>query len=309
MLENPMDILNKFPVRKNRKQKTAFIQLVCGYLEELGYICCVEKGSGGSRNVVAGDPASAKHLITAHYDSCAGLVIPTFITPCNLFMLLAYNILLAVVIFLPAILFSVAVVAITNIPGVGNHVFLFAMLATVLLVHFSPIGRYNAYDNASGVVTLLEIAKSMPKSHRNKVCFILFDMGEVDFIGSASYRDAHKTEINNQLVWNLDCVGEGDEIVFFPSRKVIKDAPKMEILCRCETQLATKSVFIQSTGFRYYPSDYMNFPYGVGIAALKRGKYGLYLGKIPTKKATSIDETNVNILRAAIVSAISCQGV
>ena len=53
----------------------------------------------------------------------------------------------------------------------------------------------------------------------------------------------------------------------------------------------------------------MNFPFAVGIAALKRGKIGLYLNKIHTRADTVLEETNVNILRAAIVSLICCGAV
>ena len=47
------------------------------------------------------------------------------------------------------------------------------------------------------------------------------------------------------------------------------------------------------------------FPYGVGICALKKSKFGLYLGRIHTKKDTVLEETNVNILRSALTSLIT----
>ena len=49
---------------------------------------------------------------------------------------------------------------------------------------------------------------------------------------------------------------------------------------------------------------------GVGAAALKKKKgLGLYMNRIHTKKDTILEETNVNILRAAIVSLITCGAV
>ena len=63
-------------------------------------------------------------------------------------------------------------------------------------------------------------------------------------------------------------------------------------------------------GFAYYPSDQKQFPYGVGIAAFRRSSWaGLYCSRIHTKKDTVLEETNVNILRAAIVSLITCSAV
>ena len=37
MIENPMDVLNAFPVRKNKKQKQSFRDAVQSYGEGLGY--------------------------------------------------------------------------------------------------------------------------------------------------------------------------------------------------------------------------------------------------------------------------------
>ena len=51
-----------------------------------------------------------------------------------------------------------------------------------------------------------------------------------------------------------------------------------------------------------YPSDQANFPWGVGICALRKGKAGLYLSRIHTRRDTVLEETNVNILRAALTT-------
>ena len=309
MIDQPSDILKKYPIRKSRKQKKLFRDDVCKYLQDLGYECVIEKGSCGSRNIVAGSPETAEHLITAHYDTCAAMSFPNLITPCNFWAFLGYQLVLTLILFVPALLLALAAGMISSSTYLGDSVFFGTLLFTVYLLMYGPANKSNANDNTSGVVTLLEIAKSMPEAHRNQVCFVLFDLEEAGLIGSSSYRSVHKAESKNQLVWNLDCVGEGDEIVFFPSRKVVKDKDKMAFLRKCVTQLATKRISICEKGFRYYPSDQMNFPYGVGIAALKQGRFGLYLSKIHTKKDTTLDETNVNILRAAIVSAITCDGV
>ncbi len=309
MIINPTDILRLYPIRKSRKQKKIFRGDVCQYLQELGYECTVEKGSYGSRNVVVGDPENAQHLICAHYDTCARMPIPNLITPCNFWLFLAYQILLTLILLVPAFLLAFCVSLIPPIAEMKGLAFFAVLLLMVILISYGPANPHNANDNTSGVVTLLEIAKTLPENYRNRVCFVLFDMEEQGLVGSDSYRSSHKKDIKNQLVWNLDCVGEGDEILIFPSGKVKRDEGKMNCLLKCETKLATKSIRVCQKGFRFYPSDQMNFPYGVGIAALKRGKLGLYLDRIHTSSDTCLDETNVNILRAAIISAITCDGV
>ena len=227
MIEKPMDILQQFPIRRNKKQKEAFRAAVQSYLDKLGYSVAMEETSFGGINMVIGDSKIAKYLVTAHYE-------------------------------------------------------------------------------CSAVVTLLSIAESLPVIHREKVCFVLFDLEEFGLIGSASYRKAHKEETENQIVLNLDCVGDGDHIVFFPTKKLKKDKRKLNPLYTCCGQFGNKFVTIHERGFSSYPSDQNRFPYGVGIAALTKGKMGLQLSRIHTKKDTILEQTNVNILRSALVTYITC---
>ena len=125
-------------------------------------------------------------------------------------------------------------------------------------------------------------------------------------MGSSSYRKAHKKASDEQIVLNLDCVGEGDELVFFPTAKLSKKEGALAWLSKVYGNLGEKSISQRKKGFAYYPSDQRNFPYGVGICALKRSKWvGLYMDKIHTSRDKVLDETNVNILRAAITTLIA----
>ena len=87
-IHHPMDVAALFPVRKSGKQKQAFRAAVKEYLEGAGYSVSFEKGSCRSQNVIAGDPENAKYLVTAHYDTCARMLIPNLITPCNFWVFL-----------------------------------------------------------------------------------------------------------------------------------------------------------------------------------------------------------------------------
>lgn len=308
MISKPMDVPELFPVRKSSKQKKTFRDAVLSYTRTLGYDGNVERGSMGSRNVVIGDPEKAKYLITAHYDTCARMPFPNLITPCSFLLFLAYQIFMVIVIFGAAIICGVAVGLLMNdaeLAGIAAYLFVWLFL---ILMMVGPANKHNANDNTSGVVTLLEIAWSMPGKCRDQVCFILFDLEEAGLIGSASYRKKHKKASENQIVLNLDCVGDGDEILFFATKKLKKDEHKMALLRRCGWRGGEKSIAIREKGFAVYPSDQSNFPYGVGICALRRSRWaGLYLGRIHTRKDTILDVNNINILRAALVSMI-CGG-
>ena len=70
-------------------------------------------------------------------------------------------------------------------------------------------------------------------------------------------------------------------------------------------RMGSKKLQLRNKGFAFYPSDQAAFPLGVGIAAFHKAKgIGLWLGRIHTSRDTVLDMTNVNILRAAIISLI-----
>lgn len=305
MIETPLDVLEKYEIRKSKRQKTAFISAVTAYAQRHNYTVCVEKGSFGSRNIVIGDPESAKYLVTAHYDTPASIGLPNFITPCNLFVFILWQLLLLIPFFAAAFLAGWLVSLVTEDSLLIFWAAYIAYFGLLILLMVGPANRHTANDNTSGVVTVLEIMASMPENLRDRVCFVLFDLEEAGLVGSSSFRKKHKKTSVHQIILNLDCVGDGDEIVMFPSKKFIKNDQMMTNLCRCVGHYGDKSIAVKAKGFRYYPSDQAHFPYGVGIAAFNRGKViGLYCSRIHTNMDTILEETNVNILRAALTSVI-----
>lgn len=305
MLKNPYDILTAHPVRKNKTQKERFRQEVQDYLQTLGYSTNVESGSFGSKNLVIGDPDRAKYLVTAHYDTCARMFVPNLITPCNALLFILYQIFVCLLLIVPTLAVGALVGYLFHSFFVGYFLWMVLLWTGIALMLVGPANSSNVNDNTSGVVTVLEIAKSLPEHYRKDVCFVLFDLEEAGLIGSASYRKAHKKASESQMVLNLDCVGEGDEIYLFPTSKLKKNQKKLADLDKITGNFGKKTVTVRKQGFSIYPSDQAHFPYGVGICALNRGKLGLYLSKIHTPKDTVLDETNVNILRAAIITMIT----
>lgn len=302
---NPMDVLKLFPVRKSGKQKQSFRAWVQAYLEELGYAVSIESGSFHSKNVVAGDPERAKYLVTAHYDTCARMYVPNLITPCNLLTFLLYQIFICLLLIVPTLAAGWLVGYLADSFFAGYILWMVLLWSGIALMMIGPANPSNANDNTSGVVTLLEIAKSLPEKDRKNVCFVLFDLEEAGLIGSASHRKTYKKASDSQMVLNLDCVGDGNEILFFPAARLKKDKRRLAPLEKITGEFGKKSISVCSKGFSIYPSDQGHFPYGVGICALNRGRAGLYLSRIHTPKDTVLDETNVNILRAAIITLIS----
>ena len=310
MINQPMDILEHFPVRKTRIQKDAFLSAVASYFSSRGYDVAIEKGKLGVRNIVVGNPETARFLVTAHYGTPAALPFPNLITPCSVLPFLGYQILTTLIIFFIAFLPGLLLLPSGISTAVASRIWLLCLYAVLALMLVGPANKNNANDNTSGVVAVLEIARSMPENYRKDVCFVLFDLEEAGLLGSAAYRKAHKKQSDHQIVLNLDCIGDGNEIVLFPTKVMKADDAKMELIRTITGIWGNKSISIREKGFAYYPSDQKRFPYGVGIAAFRRNRWaGLYLSRIHTKKDTILEETNVNILRAAIVSLITCSAV
>lgn len=306
MIQNPMDVLKLFPIRKSKQQKEAFADAVIEYAQEQGYTACVEEKKKDVRNIVIGDLSSAKYMITAHYDTPASIGLPNFIVPNNPVLFVGIQLLL--VAFLVAFAVGVGFLAywICENDSISYLVGYFAYLILFLLMIKGPANRNNANDNTSGIVTLLEILSALPNDLRDSVCFVLFDMEEGGLIGSSIFRKTHKSVTENLVVLNLDCVGDGDIIQLTPVKKARKNPELLTTLAKVCGRVGNKELRLREKGFYGGSSDHKHFPLGVAIMSFhyKKG-IGLYCGRIHTWRDTVLDKTNVDVLRDALISLIA----
>lgn len=301
MTETTKEIFEKYQIRKTKKQKTAFIEYVKQIAENNGYEVNVEKGLFGAKNIVIGDPDNAKVLYTAHYDTCARLPFPNFITPKNFFVYLLYQLLIVLLFFIVAFLIgflsaltvyslpiseSVADAIISFLPTVAYFAFLYLLLA-------GPANKHTANDNTSGVTTVLDIMSELPQDQREKVAFVLFDLEETGLFGSSSFASKHKSVMKNTLVLNFDCVSDGDTILFALKRTTRKYADLLE-----EVFVSNSDVTVDVAKSAFYPSDNASFKGGIGVAALKKSKFfkTLYMDRIHTNKDVIYREENIRFL-------------
>ena len=303
-MNRAMDVLNEFPVRKSRKQKENFRQSVQTYGMQRGYDVAVEKGWLGSRNVVFGNPNTAKYVVTAHYDTCAQLPFPNLCTPTNFWAFLGWQLVLVVLLCIPMIVMGILLGTLLHLADISVVMYL-VLLLEVLLVTIGPANHHNANDNTSGVVTVLSLLEDLPQDLRNDVCFVLFDLEEAGLWGSMSYAKAHKKQVQNQLILNADCVGDGKTLLFIPTKKLKKQTVRMLQLETCLQNTDTMELQLRKKGFAIYPSDQANFPYALGIAAVRKARNGLlYLDKIHTRHDKILDENNIAVLRETLIRVI-----
>ena len=211
-------ILNEFQIRKSPVQKSSFRCWLSDKLTSHGYIVRVESGGSliKSSNVIVGNPETAKVVFTAHYDTCAVLPFPNFITPQNIILYLLYQILILVPIFILAIGAEILLLALWHdAPMWMALLIVYAVLGfCIWWMMAGPANKHTMNDNTSGVATLMEIALSLPAEKRNAVAFIFFDNEEKGLLGSTLFKKKHGVKTKNTPVINFDCVSDGDYIQF-----------------------------------------------------------------------------------------------
>ncbi|MDE7009976.1 MAG: Zn-dependent exopeptidase M28 [Oscillospiraceae bacterium] len=302
MTPQSQKIMSGFQVRKSKKQKEAFRVWLCGELEAAGYAPRVEEGFA-AKNVVVGGPDTAQVIFSAHYDTCAVLPVPNFITPRNMFFFVCYQLLLIIPLFLALAVMEGALLAVIVALRSPGLLLLMPFTSIALCAFFvwwildGKANRHTANDNTSGVITLLETALAMPEEDRGKVCFVFFDNEEKGLFGSAAFTKAHKKAKKETLNINFDCVSDGDFIQFFPGEPLKKDEETLRrIEAAFEGRGKKRTEVVRIFGF--YPSDNKAFKMGVGVCALKYKKIvGYYMDRIHTSKDTVLEEENIELLR------------
>ena len=145
MITNPMDVREVYPIRRSYKQKSAFIVAVTAYLQSLRYSVTVENGKQKSRNLVIGDPETARYLITAHYDTPATSLFPNLLLPTNRAVYYAYQAIVILGYMLIASLLCLPFSLVTqNVTALFVIWYIFYM-AMVFMMRFGPANRNNAH--------------------------------------------------------------------------------------------------------------------------------------------------------------------
>ena len=306
-------ILEKYQVRKSGKQKRDFRDYLKAVALNGGYEYKEEK-SMGACNVVIGNPDTAKVVYTAHYDTCAVLPFPNFITPKNFLIYLLYQFLIVFALFgaisiVSFLLIKAPMIFIKNEEIQYEIAWLIFPLWQILLwvsvfwmVGLGMANKHTANDNTSGVTTLIDIMNALPDEQKNNVAFVFFDLEEVGLVGSMRFKAKHRKSMKNKLLINFDCVSDGENMLFAIKRKAKKYLPYMEEAFKdtesVKVNLATRGVF--------YPSDQASFPCGVGVAAMKKTKLLgiMYMNRIHTPRDTVYREENIAYLTQGSVKLV-----
>lgn len=303
-------LLGEYEVRKTQAQKSAFIDWACAYARECGMEMTVEESGKlvRTRSLVAGDPDTAKILITAHYDTCARMPFPNFMTPMNWPLIILTQLALPILVFgvlggcagyLMGMLFSHFDLSPFASFLLTETVWLGFVGAVVYLMLSGPANPHTANDNTSGTALVLLAMRLL--GARDDVAYVLFDNEEKGLLGSSAFSKRHPSAKKNALVINYDCISDGQTLLYACAKKAARH--KMvramnEAMARLAPKYGRQAKSAVSPKV-FYPSDQMNFVHGTAFAALK-GKRVLYLDRIHTQNDTVFDDANLLLLMESL---------
>ena len=300
MTQLSREILEHYQIRKTKKQKEAFIRLMQAHFPSMQV---QEQGFPKCRNLVLGDPENAKVILGAHYDTCAQLPFPNFITPKRPLLSIGYSMLILIPVFCLLFLLNWILSLFLANPLLQYWITLAIYFVLLFALLGGPANKHTANDNTSGVITLLEIYEKLTEEQKQTVCLVFFDNEEQGLLGSAQFRKCYKKSIKETLMINFDCVSDGDTFLFGISKAANQ---KYHVaLSRAYASTAEKQVLLENLKKIYYPSDQAGFPMAVAVAALKfRKPFGYYMDRIHTKRDTVFQEENIAYLAEHTVAFI-----
>ena len=290
-------LLTLFPVRKSRQQKEDFREWAIQEFKSCGYRAKEEQygKTNGSINVVAGDPDRATVFLMAHYDTPSRMLFPNFVSPTNVLAHVLYHLISACLLLVLAFVVSFAVTYPINQPKATLPLFLILAIGLLLWTAFGPANRSNANGNSSGVAALLAIARAIPKDR--DLCFVLLDNSERNFLGARSFWRKHHDAADKCLFLNFDCVGDGEHMLFLPSKLCRWDGGLINALIDAFPEEADHRPHVLDKGLIYYPSDHRKFKFHVAVCACRRlAGIGYYISRLRTGRDTVLDEGNIDYL-------------
>ena len=290
-------IFDGYQVRKTKKQKDRFIQLMQSHFPQL---TVQEGGFPKCRNLIAGNVENASVILTAHYDTCAQLPFPNFIAPKNFLLTALYSVLIVAPL--------VIVIWLTNLfLDVYTDSFLLhysASLALYLLFMLVLLGgtpnKHTANDNTSGVIVLCELMETLSAQQKEKVAFVFFDHEETGLLGSSLFHKRFKKVMDDKLLINFDCVSDGDCILISASKAARNDHGDQ--LKDAFLPTDEKDFLFTRSERTYYPSDQVGFKKAVAVASMKHNRFwGYYMDRIHTARDTEFDTRNITLLCDSIL--------
>ena len=286
------EINDSFPIRRSDEEKASFFDYV---LTEIGGERVKKETIEKNNNIIIGNVSKASVVFTAHYDTPATSLMPNFMIPANRVIGTLIHIVYPLAMAIFSLLIAFGTAALFRLDDTATIIIYLALYFGIYFCSTRVFtNKNNKNDNTSGVATILTLASNLDSE---KVAYILFDNEEKGLLGSKAYNKKHKMRMENKLVINLDCVGNGDNMIFIAKDKAeANEEYKMlcEILAEKDDYFNIHHIpFKKSQG----NSDHKSFPCSVGVMAARKGKVVKFItGRIHTSRDTLADTKNIQFL-------------
>lgn len=294
-------LLTVHPVRKTGAQKKEFRQWLLRELKRAGWKAREETYGkwNGSVNVVAGDPEKAVLFLCAHYDTGSRMLVQNFVSPTNVPAHICYHLVAALALVAAAFILALTVSFPLNQPGLMLPLFLILAVAALWIAAYGPANRNNANGNSSGVLALLAAAKEAGFDRR--ACLIFLDNNERNLLGASAFKKKYAAKASQCLFINLDCVGDGEDLLLIPSKYSRWDAGLLEALEKAFPEGEEMRPHILTKGLQYYPSDNKKFKFHISVCACRYlAGLGYYIPHLRTKKDTELHENNISYIAKSL---------
>lgn len=316
-------IISSYMVRRTKRQKAAFCTYLTDQLAEKGYTVQDETQPYlmKNHNLIIGDVKTAEALVCAHYDTPAAMPFANHIWPASRVRSIGLAVLIGLIAFwagwiLMFILRGTIPLSLQPLVPV-----IFLLLVALILGAFCAFPNKNNYnDNTSGVVALLNVLDELGTK---RIAYVLFDNEEWGMLGSRGFLKAYGEDMQKKLLFNLDCVGEGDHILFMlPSS--LYQSPQKDTLEACMAKAANeqKKLYAIDLQQAFYPSDQKGFAQGIAVCSCgvmgedaqpseeteeKKAKKepklsSLHIGKIHTNEDRCLDFATIEAVKMTLVT-------
>lgn len=282
------------PVRKTAGQKAEARRWIMQELKRSGWKAREETYGrfNGSVNIIAGDPEKAEVFFCTHYDTGSRMVIPDFVSPTNVAAHVFYHVTAAVLLFAAAFSVSLAVCFPMDKPQWMLPMFIFLALMGLGFMAFGPASRSSANGGDSGVLTLLALARGA--AYDKRVCLVLFDNNERNLLGASAFKKKHMDAAAQRLFVDVDCVGDGENLLLLPSKHSRWDGPLLDALAEAFPEGEESKPVLCTKGLHYYPSDNRRFKFHVAVCACRYlSGLGYYIPHLRTGKDIALRAENV----------------
>ena len=314
------DLIVKYGLEIGRrftlKEKNFFINEIGRDFQQLGYEV---RGALGKRkrnkglNLMIGNVSKAKTIIVANYDT----LNHDFGNPIRYFPLDGQASFSSSFFAMNTPLILASVLGLILLMSLGKKInfhdnlalsVVMILVLTILMVisyvmSFKIGNKINLNRNTSGVIASYLIAKELPKEMRNKVAFVLTDIGGSTHVGDYMLREALPNTIQDRNIILLDCVGKGPRMGIGYMEGGQANAEKLEKIVLKRNPEEKMHVSLLDKDHRKYTS--LSF-YEKGIA-VTRGKNmngSLVVEHTATNKDTEIENDKIEVLVQDILELV-----